>query len=146
MHFVAFWSRCKILGCKIRACTESKISSKFLGLKVTQQFCLLLSTFSPSLFFCFSCSFFFFCRAFSRLHFGGKSFQFKILGLDERKGRWLVEQDFHGIFRSMLHCFLAFSRVSLTCSFCYGLKDLFTLDKLADKVVLDHSNSWCQKQ
>ena len=24
------------------------------------------------------------------------------------------------------------------CSFLYGLKDLFTLPKLADKVVLDH--------
>ena len=37
--------------------------------------------------------------------------------------------------------FLPFSVVSLTelCSFWYGLKeDLFTLHKLADKVVLDH--------
>ena len=39
----------------------------------------------------------------------------------------------------MLHGFLPFSLVSLTelCSFWYGLKDLFTLHKLADKVVLD---------
>ena len=44
------------------------------------------------------------------------------------------------IFRSMLHGFLPFSSVSLTelCSFWDGLKDLFTLHKLADKVVLDH--------
>ena len=43
------------------------------------------------------------------------------------------------IFRSMLHGFCPFSPVSLTelCSFWYGLKDLFTLHKLADKVVLD---------
>ena len=37
---------------------------------------------------------------------------FRILGLGERKGRWVMEQDF-------------------------GLKDLFTLHKLADKVGLD---------
>ena len=43
------------------------------------------------------------------------------------------------IFRSMLHGFLPLSPVSLTelCSFWYGLKDFFTLHKLADKVVLD---------
>ena len=39
----------------------------------------------------------------------------------------------------MLHGFLPFSPVPLTelYSFWYGLKDLFTLHKLADKVVLD---------
>ena len=44
------------------------------------------------------------------------------------------------IFRSMLQGFLPFSPVSLTelCSFWYGLKDLFTLHKLVDKVVLDN--------
>ena len=42
--------------------------------------------------------FFFSCWAFSRLHFGGKSFRkaFRILGLGERYGRWAMEQDFHG--------------------------------------------------
>ena len=30
---------------------------------------------------------------------------FRILGLNERKGRWVVEQDFHGNFGSMLHDF-----------------------------------------
>ena len=42
-------------------------------------------------------------------------------------------------FRSISHVFLLLSPVSLTelCSFWYGLKDLFTLHKLADKVVLD---------
>ena len=45
---------------------------------------------------------------------------------------------FMEIFGSMLHGFLSFSLVSLTelFSFCYGLKDLFTLRKVADKVVL----------
>ena len=42
--------------------------------------------------------------------------------------------------------FLPFSPVSLTelCSFWYGLKDLFTLHKLATKVVLDmgHWDDW----
>ena len=64
----------------------------------------------------------------------------RILGLEERKGRWVVEQDFTEIFRSMLHVFSPFSPVSLTesCLFWYGLKDLFTLHKLADNVSLDH--------
>ena len=46
---------------------------------------------------------------------------------------------FMEVFRSKSHGFLLLSPVSLTelCSFCYGLKDLFTLHKLADKVVLD---------
>ena len=46
---------------------------------------------------------------------------------------------FMEIFRPKSHGFLLLSPVSLTelCSFCYGLKDLFTLHKLADKVVLD---------
>ena len=72
----------------------------------------------------------------------GKVFRkgFRILGLDERKGRRVVEQDFHGNFQVNVTWFLPFSPVSLTelCSFWYGLKDLFTLHTLADKVVLDH--------
>ena len=44
------------------------------------------------------------------------------------------------IFRSVLHSFLLFAPVPLTelWSLWYGLKDLFTLHKLADKVVLDY--------
>ena len=44
---------------------------------------------------------------------------------------------FMEILRSMLHGVLPFSPVSLTklCSFCYGLKDLFTLRKLANCMV-----------
>ena len=50
-----------------------------------------------------------------------------------------MEQDFHGDFQVNGTWFFASFPVSLTelCSFCYGLKDLFTLHKLADKVVLD---------
>ena len=46
---------------------------------------------------------------------------------------------FMEIFRSMSRGFLLVSPVSLTelCSFWYGLKDLFTLHKLVEKVVLD---------
>ena len=46
---------------------------------------------------------------------------------------------FMEIFRSMSHGFVLLSPVSLTelYSFWYGLKDLFTLHKLAKKVVLD---------
>ena len=67
---------------------------------------------------------------------------FRILELEKRRGRWAVEQDFHGNFQINVTCFffLPFSLVSLTelTSFCYGLKDLFTLHKSVDKVVLDH--------
>ena len=51
-----------------------------------------------------------------------------------------VGEQWNEIFMEILHGFLLLSPVSLTelCSFWYGLKDLFTLHKLADKVVLDH--------
>ena len=66
---------------------------------------------------------------------------FRILGSGERKDGWAMEQDFHGDFQVNLTWFfcLRFSPVSLTelCPCWYGLKDLFTLHKLADKVVLD---------
>ena len=44
------------------------------------------------------------------------------------------------IFGSMLYGFVPFSPVSLTelGAFWYGLKDLFALNMLADKVALDH--------
>ena len=47
-----------------------------------------------------------------------------------------MEQDFQV---NVTWIFLLLSPVSLTelCSFWYGLKDLFTLHKLVDKVVLD---------
>ena len=54
----------------------------------------------------------------------------------QRKGRWVVG---HGNFQGNVSWFFPFSPVSLTelCSTWYGLKDLFTPQKLADKVVLE---------
>ena len=66
---------------------------------------------------------------------------FRILGLNERKSRWVVEQDFLANFRGNVAWLFAFNLLlSLTelCSFWYGLKDLFLLHKLADKVILDY--------
>ena len=70
----------------------------------------LLFAFSPPFFFRFSCLIFFFsCWAFSRLHFGRRVFRkaFRILGLGERKGRWVMEQDFHGDFQVLVTWFFA---------------------------------------
>ena len=53
---------------------------------------------------------FFSCWAFSRLHFDGKSVfrkAFRILGLGERKGRWVMEQDFHEDLQVNLAWFFA---------------------------------------
>ena len=54
-----------------------------------------------------------------------------------------MEQDFRANFQVNVTWFLPFSPVSLTesCSFWNGWKDLFTLLKLADKVVLDHKKT-----
>ena len=62
------------------------------------------------LFLLFLPHFFFPCWAFSRLHFGVKVLRkaFRILGLDERKGRWVVEQDFHGNFQVNVAWLFAF--------------------------------------
>ena len=57
---------------------------------------------------------------------------FRIVGLDKRKGRWVVEQDFHGNFQVNVTWFFALFSV------WYALKELFTLHRLVDKVVLDH--------
>ena len=52
-------------------------------------------------------------------------------------GQW--NKIFMEIFRSMSHGFLLLSPVSSTelCSFWYGLKDLCTLHKLVNTVVID---------
>ena len=52
---------------------------------------------------------------------------FKILGLDERRGSWVVAPDFHGNFQVNVTCFFCLFLRSLTelCSFWYGLKGLF---------------------
>ena len=71
-----------------------------------------------------------------------KNFQDSQKSQDQMKGQlggqW--NKIFMKIFRSMLYVFLPFSTVFLTelCSFQHGLKVLFTLLKLANKVVLDH--------
>lgn len=60
----------------------------------------------------------------------------RILGLGEKEGRWVVEQDFNGNFQVDVTCFLPISPTPMTelCSFWNGLKDVFTLHKSADRV------------
>ena len=100
VHFPAFWSRCKILACEVQACAESKIS-RLKKFKSDTAVLTFTFHFLSSLFFHFSCLI---CFSFAGHLVGfilvGKVFRkaFRILGLDERKGRWVVEQDFHGNF------------------------------------------------
>ena len=54
----------------------------------------------------------------------------RISGLDERKGKWVVRQDFHGNFLVNITRFIAFSSLTDLC--------FVTLHKLDDKVVLDN--------
>ena len=69
VHLAAFWSRCKISACEVRACAESKkFKSGTAVLTFTFRFL------SSPLFSLFLPHFFFSCWAFSRLHLGGKSF------------------------------------------------------------------------
>ena len=107
----------------------------------TQQSWLFLFSFSPPLLFRFSCLIFF-SLAGHLVGFilVGRVFRkaFRILGLGERKGRWAVEQDFHGNFQVNVTWFFAFFSgvldwiVLIRCR----LKDLFTLHKLAEKLSL----------
>ena len=65
--------------------------------------------------------------------------------MERRKSKWVVEQDFHRNFRVNVTCFVLFCFffcgfwASLTESrlFWFGMKDLFLLLKLDDKVVFD---------
>ena len=90
-----------------------KQNFEFLGLKVTQQSWLLLfaSYLLPS-FFAFVASFFFLLLGIILVGFilVRRVFRkaFRILGLGERKGRWVVERDFHGNFRVNVTWFFAF--------------------------------------
>ena len=89
----------QILACEVWACAESKIS-RFSDTAVWT-----FIAFSPSL------SFFLLLDIKKASYFGGKNFRkaFRILGLDERKGRWVdCEQDFHGNFQVNVTYFLAF--------------------------------------
>ena len=105
------------------ACAESKILRHS-----SLDFYFSLSL-RPS-FFSFLAHFFYFAGHLVGFILMGRVFRkaFRILGLGERKGRRAIEQDFHGD--------LPFSPVSLI-EFWYGLKDLVTLHKVADKVGLD---------
>ena len=108
---MALWSRCKLLACEVRACTESKIIFEILGLKVTQQSWLLFVAFSPPLFFSlFLPHFFSLAGHLEGFILVGRVFgkAFRILGLGERKGRWATEQDFHGHFLVNVTWFLSF--------------------------------------
>ena len=82
----------------------------FWGLKVTQQSWLLLFALSPPSFFAFLASFFF-SLAGHLVGFisVGIVFRkaFRILGLGERKGRWVMEQDFHADFQVLVTWFFA---------------------------------------
>ena len=55
------------------------------------------------------------------------------------KGKVEVGSGTRFSWKSSGQCYMVFLPFSLTelCSFWYGLKDLFTLHTLADKVVLD---------
>ena len=86
-----------------------------MGLKVAQQSWLLLFTFSPPFFFRFSCLIFF-SLAWHLVGFilVGRVFRkaVRILGSGERKGRWAMEQDFHGDFQvNVMWFFASFSGV-----------------------------------
>ena len=77
---------------------------------MTQQSWLLLFAFSPLLFLRFSCLIFFSLSGHlvgfvSVWRVFGKAF--RILGLGERKGRWTMEQDFHGDFQVNVTWFFA---------------------------------------
>ena len=114
---------------EVWTCAGSKIS--FRGLKARSSLDFFFSLFLLPSFSAFLASYFFFCWELSKLHYGGNFFwkSFRILGIDETRGSWVVEPDFHGNFPVNVTLFLPFFPVSLTelCSFWYDLKDLFTL-------------------
>ena len=66
----------------------------------------------PSSFAFFATLFVFFRWAFSGFNLVGNVFEkaLRILGSDERKGRWVLEQDFHGNFRAPVsgQCYMVF--------------------------------------
>ena len=58
---------------------------------------------------------------------------FKILGLDERKDRWVVEKDFHGNFQVNVTWFFAFFSGVLV-----WLERFLHSAQVSGRVVLDH--------
>ena len=92
----------------------------FVNFKLQSYFCFLSSPF----FFSFSClNFFFFVGHLVRFILVGKVIRkaFRILGLDERKGRWVVEKDFHGNFWEVFDRSLNFKtiRFEIICYFIF---------------------------
>ena len=97
VHFKAFWSRCRVLACEVRTCAKAKYWEIFGVYKWHSSLDFYFSLPLLPSFFALLASLFLSCWAFSRFHFGGK--RFRILGLDERKGSWVVEKDFHRNFQ-----------------------------------------------
>ena len=105
---MVFWSLSRYK--ELKLATKPFIGRTLRGLLIPMQNISLRSSdmrrkqnfaFPPSLFFRFCCLIFF-SLAGHLVGFilVGKVFRnaFRVLGLDERKGRWVVEQDFHGNF------------------------------------------------
>ena len=88
---------------------RAKFQDNFWVLKVIQEFRFLLFAFSPHLFI-FLPHFFSFPGHLVGFILSGKVFRkaLRILGLDESKGRWVVEQDFHRNFQVNVTWFFAF--------------------------------------
>ena len=84
-------------------------NSGMRGKQNFKNFCVF--AFSPPIFFRFSClTFFSLARHLVGFILVGKVFKkaFRILGLDERKGRWVVEQEFYRNFQFSITWFFAF--------------------------------------
>ena len=104
---MAFWSRCKISACEFGLAQKAK----FFGFKSDTAVLTFTFHFLSSLFFRVSCLILFsFAGHLIGFILVGKVFRkgFRILGFDERKGRWVVEQDFHGNFPVNVTWFFAF--------------------------------------
>ena len=86
VHFTAFWSRCKISACEVRHAQKAK----FLSSPLFSHFFSLAGHLVGFILV-------------------GIVFRkaFRILGLGERKGRWAMEQDFHGDFQVNVTWFFA---------------------------------------
>ena len=92
------------ISCKVQACKETKTLRLVFGFESD-------TAVYSSLAFYFPCLIFFsFAGHLVGFILVGKVFRkaFRILGLDERKGRWAMEQDFHGDLQVNLTWFFAF--------------------------------------
>ena len=87
--------QCKILACEVRVCTEEKNFEIVFGFKSDTSVLTFSFHFHFSFLICFS-----FPGHLVGFILLGKGFgnAFTILGLDQRKGRWVVKQDYRGNF------------------------------------------------